>query len=171
MRPHSATATGLLLLGSLLWVALVFAAPALRAGDHVAAPFLYALFDTICHQRPERSFHLWGEPLAACHRCLGLYLGLPLGALLVPRFERLRALLVERPRYLLLFFAPMALDVLIGHNVWASRFTTGLVASLPLGFLLVVAVSQLLTRAGRGEETAAATVPAPQLTTPHRGRS
>jgi len=36
----------------------------------------------VCHQRPERSFHVEQQPLAVCARCTGLYLSGALGALL-----------------------------------------------------------------------------------------
>ena len=28
-----------------------------------------------CHQRPERSFHIWGKQLPLCARCTGIVLG------------------------------------------------------------------------------------------------
>jgi uncharacterized membrane protein len=40
----------------------------------------------VCHQRPERSFILFGGSVAVCARCLGIYLGVAAGLLLrVPR--------------------------------------------------------------------------------------
>ena len=36
----------------------------------------------VCHQLPERSFHIGGVQVAVCARCLGLYGGAALGALL-----------------------------------------------------------------------------------------
>jgi uncharacterized membrane protein len=36
---------------------------------------IYAIGAVICHQRPERSFHLWGSQLPVCARCTGIYLG------------------------------------------------------------------------------------------------
>ncbi len=41
----------------------------------------HALFEFLCHQRPERTLHLAGEPMAVCSRCAGIHLGLMLGAL------------------------------------------------------------------------------------------
>jgi uncharacterized membrane protein len=39
-------------------------------------------FATICHQRPERSFCIFGGEVAVCARCLGIYLGAAVGLLL-----------------------------------------------------------------------------------------
>jgi uncharacterized membrane protein len=33
----------------------------------------YTVGRFICHQRPERSFHLWSVPLPVCARCVGIY--------------------------------------------------------------------------------------------------
>ena len=43
--------------------------------------WLYAVGWLICHQRPERSFHLAGAQLPVCARCLGLYAGGAAGAI------------------------------------------------------------------------------------------
>jgi uncharacterized membrane protein len=39
-------------------------------------------FALVCHQRPERSFWIYGVPVAVCARCLGIYLGAAVGLLL-----------------------------------------------------------------------------------------
>jgi uncharacterized membrane protein len=41
-----------------------------------------AVFHTLCHQRPERTLVLFGEPMLVCSRCAGLYAGLFAGVLL-----------------------------------------------------------------------------------------
>jgi uncharacterized membrane protein len=43
-------------------------------------------FSLVCHQRPDRSFMLFGGSVAVCARCLGIYLGVAAGLLVrVPR--------------------------------------------------------------------------------------
>ena len=37
-----------------------------------------AAFSSVCHQIPERSFHIAETSLAVCHRCTGIYAGIPL---------------------------------------------------------------------------------------------
>jgi uncharacterized membrane protein len=73
---------GLLLVASLSWAAALLAAPHAMTTDgpvKVAAAFTYLGAGYICHQRPERSFHLDGRPLPVCARCTGLYLAAPFG--------------------------------------------------------------------------------------------
>src|SRR5262249_44147555 len=45
-------------------------------------------FSWVCHQRPERTWHLGVFPLAVCVRCLGIYGGALLAAAMGPRFSR-----------------------------------------------------------------------------------
>ena len=42
---------------------------------------IYAIGSKICHQIPQRSFHLNGVQWPVCARCLGLYLSAPVGAM------------------------------------------------------------------------------------------
>jgi Predicted membrane protein (DUF2085) len=56
------------------WVALVLAAPLALAHGYTFLPaIVYQAAGLICHQRPERSFHLAGIQLPVCARCFGLY--------------------------------------------------------------------------------------------------
>src|SRR4051812_34262892 len=87
------------------WVAVLVAAPFLPA-PIAAAVYLAGSF--ICHQRPERSFHLVGVQLPVCARCLGLYAGAAIGALVALRTGRVR-----RPRPLVL----LAVAPLVGSLV------------------------------------------------------
>jgi uncharacterized membrane protein len=64
-----------------LWVLAIFAAPAVIAQSTSAAAFVFEIGARICHQRPERSFHIAGMQMPVCARCLGLYLSGALGAL------------------------------------------------------------------------------------------
>jgi uncharacterized membrane protein len=64
-----------------LWATLIVAAPYLAQLSGGVAAVLYAVGGLICHQLPERSFHLVGAQLPVCARCLGLYAGGAAGAL------------------------------------------------------------------------------------------
>jgi hypothetical protein len=59
------------------WLLLLVAAPSLAAP---VAGVLYAAGSLICHQLPERSFHLQGIQLPVCARCLGIYGGAAVGS-------------------------------------------------------------------------------------------
>jgi uncharacterized membrane protein len=73
---------GLLFVVTLVWAAAIVAAPHAITTDgpaRLAAAFTYLGAGYICHQRPERSFHLAGHQLPVCARCTGLYLAAPFG--------------------------------------------------------------------------------------------
>ena len=42
---------------------------------------VYSLGRLICHQLPERSFHLWAASLPVCARCTGIYAGAAMTAI------------------------------------------------------------------------------------------
>ena len=64
-------------LASLAWLALLIITPFAPPG---LATLIYAAGSVICHQIPERSFHLAGFQIPVCARCLGIYLGAAVGA-------------------------------------------------------------------------------------------
>ena len=131
-----------LLIGCAAWLALVAAPPLLVAADSGFAALPHWLLHTVCHQQPERSFHWLGVPLAACHRCTGLYMGFALGVVLWPHLRGAAAWLRGNPRWVALFFVPLLVDVLIG-NTPASRFATGVVAAFPVALLSLLAIGEL----------------------------
>jgi uncharacterized membrane protein len=133
-----------------LGLALVLAAPwAAHRGSWIA-PLLYAFFDPVCHQIAERSFHLWHQPFAVCHRCTGLYLGFALGIVVWPTLPIAATRLLERPRTIVLFSIPLAIDAVLLANTPASRFATGLIAAFPVALLVLAAAAELARRMTRG---------------------
>lgn len=66
-----------LALVALGWVAVLIAAPLLPTP---LAGLLYAAGALICHQIPERTFHLQSFQLPVCARCFGLYAGGAMGS-------------------------------------------------------------------------------------------
>jgi uncharacterized membrane protein len=75
-----------LTIGACLWVAAIAAAPyAVSSHNPVlvtAGVMVYQGAGLICHQRPERSFHVGGVQLPVCGRCLGLYVSGACGAVI-----------------------------------------------------------------------------------------
>ena len=71
---------------ALSWAALLVAAPFLASRAHASAlasaliVAVYGIGSLICHQLPERSYHLWAAQMPVCARCTGIYLGAVLGA-------------------------------------------------------------------------------------------
>jgi uncharacterized membrane protein len=132
---------------------LVVAAPWLAHRDSWVAALLYAVFDPVCHQIAERSFHLWNEPLAVCHRCSGLYLGFALGIASWPAFPTAAARLLARPRWIVACSTPLAIDAVLLLNTPASRFGTGLLAAFPVALLALAAASQLAAASPRSQSS------------------
>ena len=131
--------------------AIIFAPPVFASGGGPAtAAIIYFLFSPVCHQTPERSFALLGFPLAVCHRCCGIYLGLFLGSLMKnPWMHRSP---VTRRRWILAATIPLALDALLPYaGLWAntglSRFITGLWFGIPTASLLVRGIEEFLNEA------------------------
>jgi len=74
-------APGLLTAAALFWVAAIVAAPTILArGSFPLVLVVYQAGSLVCHQLPDRSFHLAGIQMPVCARCTGLYLSGALGA-------------------------------------------------------------------------------------------
>lgn len=135
-------------------LACVALAPLARARGWWVGEPIYQAFHALCHQLPERSFHLEGQPLAVCHRCSGIYLGFWLGLVLWPKSQRWRPWLLEHPRWILAGFGPTLVDFLLfGFNSPISRFSTGLVAGLPLALLAGAGLAEMLSHLALRWET------------------
>ena len=68
---------------AILVLALAPLAAPLLAGSHrLTALLIRSFFSRLCHQNPARSFVVEGSPVAVCVRCLGIYCGFALTALL-----------------------------------------------------------------------------------------
>jgi len=122
--------------------AAAMATPYLVTHRSVIGLALQCGFALVCHQRPERSFWIFGLPVAVCARCLGIYLGATLGLLL--RTTRTIAL------HLLLAAAALnsldAASELVGlHGNWIGvRFALGL--ALGASGALLISSSTNLSR-------------------------
>ena len=66
---------------TILWLVALPAAAYAATREHASALLhacaftAYTVGSLICHQRPERSFHLWSAQLPVCARCTGIYVG------------------------------------------------------------------------------------------------
>ena len=141
-----------------LWVAAFFAAPLLRSGGHGLSAFVvYRVFSPLCHQIPERSFHLAGYPLAVCARCTGLYVGGLAGLLLYPLARPLTNRSTPRRGWLFVAAAPTLIDFALGFfGVWDnthwSRFLTALVAGAACAFYVVPGLVDMCAAGFRARE-------------------
>jgi uncharacterized membrane protein len=127
--------------------ALVIAAPVLAHRSASAGAIVYLFFSPICHQIPERSFAFLGHPVAVCHRCSGIYLGLFLGSLIENSFMH-RSPRIRRI-WVLSGMTPLLLDLILPlTGIWAGtyliRFLTGLIFGITGGWLVVRGTAELL---------------------------
>ncbi|MBI1745048.1 MAG: DUF2085 domain-containing protein [Acidobacteria bacterium] len=106
------------------------------------AQAVYQSYAGLCHQIPERSFSLFGIPLAVCQRCAAIHFGLLAGLALYPLLARRHSLRPLGRAPLLGAALLLALDTglpwLTGYqNTPWSRVSTGLLAGGVLSFCLV----------------------------------
>ena len=95
---------------------------------------LYRSFGVVCHQLPERAFHVAGHPLAVCARCWGLYLGALAGLLAYPLARSLARTDAPWRGWLFLAAAPTSVDFLLGvTGLWENTHASRLWTALPLG--------------------------------------
>ncbi len=117
------------------------AAPGLVAAGlpGVARP-IYSFAGLFCHQRADRSFHLWGHQVACCERCIAIY-----GAMAVIAWVfAFGALGHGKPQPLAAMFlaAPAAVDGFgqlagVWHSTTATRMLTGALLGVAMAWLLL----------------------------------
>jgi uncharacterized membrane protein len=118
------------------------AAPSAAGGRApLVAAVAYQLGSRICHQRPERSFHIARTQMPVCARCFGLYAGGAAGLALAWGFRRrwspraLKASLFTGAVPIALTVAVEWLRVIETSNV--LRWLTGVPLGLVAGFAIV----------------------------------
>jgi uncharacterized membrane protein len=127
----------------LVWMGMIIGAPiAAENGYSFFAFVIYRAFSNLCHQMPERSFHIFGHQFAVCARCTGIYSGLTLGFLIYPLFHSLRYAESPARIWLLLAPVPTGIDFMLGYSgVWEnthlSRLLTGAVLGIGCAFFIV----------------------------------
>jgi uncharacterized membrane protein len=135
---------------AVLWLALLILAPVLPAP---IAAILYALGSHICHQRPERSFHLFAVQLPVCARCAGIYAGAAAGSLLMLAASMRDRLFHVSPRTLLLAGAlPTVISVVVEWSgAWAGANDARAAAGVPLGLAVAFVVARAAATLHYGE--------------------
>ena len=111
-------------------VAIVSRVPLVSRG----AALVYAAGSLVCHQRPERCFHIHGRQLAVCARCTGLYASALAGGFAALLFGT-AALTRSRARmWLGLATVPTLVTVALElAGVAHPSNTTRMLSALPLG--------------------------------------
>jgi len=140
----------LLALAACAWLALLVLAPTLPT---VVAAALYLVGSQICHQRPERSFHLFAAQLPVCARCLGIYAGAALGsALALGARWRARVTAVSLRLLLVSGAIPTAVTLVAEWSgAWNGSNGTRAAAGMPLGLVVALVVAQGVATLHYGE--------------------
>ena len=131
--------------------ALIIAAPIVPGW---AGAFVYGLGSFICHQIPERSFHLAGFQLPVCARCLGIYVGVAGGVAFVRIRRGSGRAVAQMPRRELQWLAALAAAptlvtvALEMVGAWHPSNSTRALAGAPLGVLVGLVVMNALGRPG-----------------------
>jgi uncharacterized membrane protein len=136
-----------------IWVIAILAAPTAKlAGVNGLASALYTFFSYICHQIPERSFHLFGEQFGVCSRCFGVYFGLLIGILIYPLWRGMDTV-EPLPRFwLFLSLIPITIDwslTVFGlwENTQFSRVLTGGILGLACAMFIMPALVEITLNA------------------------
>ena len=141
-------------------LALIVAAPVAQAHGYAQfASVVYKTFSFVCHQIPERSFHLEGHQFGVCSRCTGLYAGFAVAALIYPLARSLHRTDTPARRWLILATLPLVIDFALGYfSIWQntqlSRFFTGaLLSSVAVFFIMpgLIDLSSAIARRLRRE--------------------
>jgi len=133
------------------WLVGLLVAPFLPAP---LAAALYAVGSLICHQLPDRSFHLGGFQLPVCARCLGIYAGAACGAIIGAVLSSTRGpshvrLSAKASRWLVALAAlPTVISVALeALGLWRTtneiRFTAGFPLGLASAFVVVSVLATL----------------------------
>ena len=131
------------------WVFVILLAPVAKANgfDGISAP-IYRFFSYICHQMPERSFHVENHPFAVCSRCFGVYFGLFFGFLIYPFVRKIEDIEPLPRVWLFLAMIPIGVDWSLGafdiwENTHLSRFITGLILGAACAIYIVPALVEI----------------------------
>ena len=113
----------------------------------LAAP-LYKFFSYICHQLPERSFHIFGHQFGVCSRCFGVYFGLLAGVAVYPLWRRIDEIEPITRFWLFLSLVPIGIDWSltafgIWENTFLSRFLTGLILGVACATFIIPALVEI----------------------------
>lgn len=136
-------------------VSAIIGAPLGESSGHVGfAAAIYKTFSFVCHQIPERSFHLAGHKFGVCSRCTGLYAGFAGAALIYPLVRSLQRTDTPSRLWLILATLPLVIDFALGYfSIWEnthlSRFLTGaLLSSVAVFYIMpgLIDLSSVIVR-------------------------
>lgn len=132
-----------------VWLGGILLAPYLESQASAWSGFVYTLYASVCHQVEARSLRCFGQPLAVCARCTGIYVGFLLGLAVYPALRGWQRLALPRGRVFWLVTAPIGLDTagnLLGlwHTPNAVRLAVGILWGTILPFYFITGLADLI---------------------------
>jgi uncharacterized membrane protein len=134
---------------AIAWLVVIWTAPFMSTP---LAGVVYGFGSLICHQIPERSFHLAALQLPVCARCTGIYAGGASGAVVwMASGRRPPDSIVQSRERLLLIGVVAALPTALTINsewlgLWSPPNDVRALAGVPIGAVLVLIVLSALDR-------------------------
>ncbi len=105
------TVYALALLFEIIWLCGILAAPYMESiGLEGVSTGVYKSYASVCHQRAERSFFIFGEKMAVCARCFGIYAGFLVGTVAYALYRKLENKKMPDYKVVLLALLPLAID-------------------------------------------------------------
>ncbi len=107
---------------------------------------IYILHDAFCHQQADRSFHITGEQLSLCARCMGVYLGLIVAAVIQSHATIIHSQLSPLLKRNLVIIMALSFVILAGEKylLEPSNIDVGNIArfvvGIGLGYCLAIVV-------------------------------
>jgi uncharacterized membrane protein len=137
----------------LLLVLLAGLAPIIQTSfGYPSGEGLYSLLSPICHQYPTRSFWALDRPFALCSRCVGGYLGVGIGLMVIPLYRQY----YKRLLWGLLMILPTVIDGVVQLNSQYEstnilRILTGIIGGIGL-FLIAYPIQTVRRNRKEGEK-------------------
>ena len=134
----------------IVWVGAILLAPVLAptGAESFSSP-IYSFFSYVCHQIPERSFHIADHQMAVCSRCFGVYFGLLVGIVIYPLWRSIDEIDPIPRFWLFLSLVPITIDwslTIFGiwENTQVSRFITGSILGFACATFIVPALVEIV---------------------------
>jgi uncharacterized membrane protein len=137
---------------AIAWLAVLWTAPFMPTA---IAGIVYGFGSLICHQLPERSFHLAALQLPVCARCTGIYAGGASGAIVWMSGRKQPDSIFQSREGLLWICVVAAVPTAFTVNsewlgLWTPSNDVRALAGVPLGaVLMMIVLSALIVPSGR----------------------
>lgn len=118
----------------LIFLSLIIIIP--FSGNSLNLIFIKNLFSFVCHQIPERSFYINGNPMIICSRCFGIYTGITILFLLSLFLKSIYQYISKiNLKFIFIFALPLLIDWILNFSLSINflnivHFLTGIIFSI-----------------------------------------